>query len=183
MFLGTVYALNAPRLSAVCPTLILLLLSSLHPSREIHIYGAPFLLRPSSVGGESARASGWMRPHLNARTYIGEMFNFMGHFAELYVGRAGIARIRRKNSDDDAVESRRTQFRFTNENDAAFGEIKKQLVSALLSFLSSHHRRLFLSFSFSPSLPFSHPSPTFSGSPVRRWNLVEARMTSFEVPR
>lgn len=37
--------------------------------------------------GESARASGWMQPHLNAHTYIGEMFDFMGHFAELYVDR------------------------------------------------------------------------------------------------
>lgn len=114
--------------------------------------------------GENARAFGWMQPHLNAHTYIGEMFDFMGHFAELYVGRVGIAR--RKNVDD--VDSQCTsflrRFRFTN---AAFGEIKKQLVSC-----------------YYPLLPFPpFPAPSLVGSPrVRRWNLVETRMTSFEVP-
>lgn len=61
--------------------------------RENPAYTNPFSGRPPPTSatyavGESARASGWMRPHLNARTYIGEMFNFMGHFAELYVDRA-----------------------------------------------------------------------------------------------
>lgn len=87
-----------------------------------------------------------MQPHLNAHTYIGEMFDFMGHFAELYVGRVGIAR--RKNFVD--VESQCTSFhrrsRFTN---AAFGEIKKQLVSCYYpsrfssSFSCSFSRRVF----------------------------------------
>lgn len=57
------------------------------PPRESHLFRA----------GENARASGWMRPHLNARTYIGEMFNFMGHFVELYVGRTGIVQESTKN--------------------------------------------------------------------------------------
>lgn len=72
-----------------------------------------------------------MRPHLNARTYIGEMFNFMGHFAELYADRAGIARIRRKNSDlttpwNPGASSPRSHER--ERETVAFGEIKKQLV-------------------------------------------------------
>lgn len=111
-----------------------------------HIDRPPFAPSPFihaiSASAKAARASGWMRPHLNARTYIGEMFNFMGHFAELYVGPSQDCPDSTKKKREKKRGKREKKFRLrrrrgippvslANERKRetpAFGEIKKQLV-------------------------------------------------------
>jgi len=97
----------------------------------------------------------------------------MDHLAGLYIGRTGNSS---DEDDDGVVESRalvsRYRFAKTRTRNAAFGEIKKQLVPALLTLRASATFPafpfrlalcLFLSLvlAFSLSLPFSSGvSPT-----------------------